>query len=115
MECGCFNPFETLAIPFPLLWNLVLVPTHSENQKRMPSLASLTQILRERFLKPESDLGATREQFPPRIMLLEIAPGRERSGSTHGSALSERSLWECNSGVGAGGALAMITSTLVYI
>jgi hypothetical protein len=36
----CFNPLETLAIPFPLLWNLVLVPTHSQNKKRIPSLAS---------------------------------------------------------------------------
>jgi hypothetical protein len=58
----CFIPLETLAIPFPLLWNLVLVPTHSQNKKKIPSLASHARIEGESLGSVFLMEGALRER-----------------------------------------------------
>jgi hypothetical protein len=61
----CFIPLETLAIPFPFLWNLVLVPTHSQNKKKIPSLASHAQIEGESLGSIFLMDGALRERKAP--------------------------------------------------
>jgi hypothetical protein len=96
----CFIPLETLAIPFPLLWNLVLVPTHSQNKKKIPSLASHARNEGESLGSVFLMEGALRERKLPGQGAQRSLP-RERNTPWAGSAIPKRSLWERASGAGA--------------
>jgi hypothetical protein len=90
----CFIPLETLAIPFPLLWNLVSVPTHSQNKKKIPSLASHARNEGESLGSVFLMEGALRERSLPKLPAqgAQRSLGRERSAPWAGSAVYKRAL-----------------------